>query len=106
MNRYTDLFLEFFESFSNSIWELLSIISENGRSLKYQDVAVTSLHFFSAVIVKQNFRSLFQSVDMLRQMIQSVIIPNCMMTEMLMEQYENQPHLYVKNYEEVSDGNE
>lgn len=77
------------------------MISTNGGSLKFQDVAVSSLHFFSSVILKRDFRQLFESEDMLRQIIQSVIVPNCVITEMVMEQFENQPHLYVKNYEEV-----
>lgn len=49
VNRHTDLFKPYFESFSTTIWETLSDIGKTEGSLKYQDVAVASLHFFSSV---------------------------------------------------------
>lgn len=38
---------------------------------------------------------------MMRQLIQCVIVPNCMATVEVIDQFEAQPHLYIKNYEEV-----
>lgn len=50
---------------------------------------------------KRVFRSVFESTDMMRQLIQCVIVPNCMATVEVIDQFEEQPHLYIKNYEEV-----
>ena len=49
VNRHTTLFMPYFESFSSTIWSTLSDIGAANQSLKYQDVAVASLHFFSSV---------------------------------------------------------
>ena len=38
---------------------------------------------------------------MMRQLIQCVIVPNCMASVEVVDQFEAQPHLYIKNYEEV-----
>ena len=46
---------------------------------------------------KRVFRSVFESTDM----IPCVIVPNCMATVEVIDQFEAQPHLYIKNYEEV-----
>lgn len=74
-----------------------------GPSIKYQEVAVSSLHFFSSVCTKRIFRETFQSGDMLKQLITNVIVPNCIAQETLLDQFDVQPHLYIKNYEEVID---
>ena len=37
---------------------------------------------------------------MLLEMLRVVIVPNCMATEEVIEQFETQPSLYMKNYEE------
>ena len=49
VNRHTNLFMPYFESFSSTIWSTLGDIGAANQSLKYQDVAVASLHFFSSV---------------------------------------------------------
>ena len=112
VNRHTDLFMPYFESFSSTIWTTLSDIGKAEASLKYQDVAVASLHFFSSVgsvarrerqvSSKRIFRSVFESSAMITQLIQCVIVPNCMMTAEVSDQFEAQPHLFIKNYEEVA----
>lgn len=98
VNRHTNLFTQYFQSFSSAIWSLLAVV---GPSIKYQDVAVSSLHFFSSVCTKRIFRGVFQSGDMLKQLIANVIVPNCIAQETLLEQFEVKPNLFIKNYEEV-----
>ena len=51
---------------------------------------------------KRIFRSVFESSAMITQLIQCVIVPNCMMTAEVSDQFEAQPHLFIKNYEEVA----
>ena len=46
------------------------------------------------------FRESFQSADMLYEILHVVIVPNCMATEDIMDQFESQPAMYIKNYEE------
>ena len=89
--------MPYFESFSSTIWTTLSDIGKAEASLKYQDVAVASLHFFSSVgSVARRERQVST------QLIQCVIVPNCMMTAEVSDQFEAQPHLFIKNYEEVA----
>ena len=52
VNRHTNLFMPYFESFSSTIWSTLGDIGAANQSLKYQDVAVASLHFFSSVATR------------------------------------------------------
>ena len=101
VNHHTDLFVQYFQAFSSAIWTLLAAIGASGSSLKFQEVAVAALHFFSSVCTKQLFREAFQSGDMLQQLISNVIVPNCVASELLLEQFDLQPHLFIKNYEEV-----
>ena len=49
-----------------------------------------------------NLPRVFQSGDMLQQLIANVIVPNCIAQETLLEQFEVKPNLYIKNYEEVA----
>ena len=37
---------------------------------------------------------------MLYEILHVVIVPNCMATEDIMDQFESQPAMYIKNYEE------
>ena len=73
VNHHTDLFVQYFQAFSSAIWTLLAAIGASGSSLKFQEVAVAALHFFSSVCTKQLFREAFQSGDMLQQLISNVI---------------------------------
>ena len=97
---HPDLFVPYFDSFTSAIWQLLISIGSADMSLKYQFLAVSALQFFSTVCTKNLFRTSFQSENMLLEMLRVVIVPNCMATEEVIEQFETQPSLYMKNYEE------
>ena len=107
---YPELFVPYFQSFSTAIWKLLTSFSSADASLKYQYLAVSALQFFSnvcaglfsqaQVCMKNLFRESFQSASMLYEILHVVIVPNCMATEDIMDQFESQPAQYVKNYEE------
>ena len=112
MKLYPELFVPYFQSFSTAIWKLLTSHGSADTSLKYQYLAVSALQFFSIVrffvffacnpqvCTKNLFRESFQSADMLYEILHVVIVPNCMATEDIMDQFEAQPATYIKNYEE------
>ena len=69
--------------------------------MKYQDMIVSSLSFFSSLCSKPHYRNVFNSEEMMKQLLECVIIPNCMSTVDISDQFETEPALFIKNYEEV-----
>ena len=98
-----DLFEPFFDGFTKAIWTLLNSINKVG-TMKYQDMIVSSLSFFSSLCTKRNYRNVFNSEEMMKQLLEFVIIPNCMSTLDISDQFETEPAMFIKNYEEVSIG--
>lgn len=95
-----ELFAPFFDAFTKAIWNLLNSVNKI-ETLKYQDMIVSSLTFFSSLCSKREYRDMFNNEEMMKQLLEFVIIPNCMATIEVSDQFESEPALFIKNYEEV-----
>ena len=100
VSQNADLFVPFFDGFIKVIWELLGSVDKANTS-KYQDMIVSSLGFFSALCSKNIFRSVFSGQEIMQHLLEYVIVPNCMITYDINDQFESEPHEFVKYYEEV-----
>lgn len=100
VSRNGDLFTPFFDVFTKTIWSLLSQV-DRSCTLKYQDMIVASLSFFSSLCSKREYREIFNNENMMQQLIEYLIIPNCMATADIVDSFESEPVAFIKNYEEV-----
>ena len=64
---------------------------------------VASLSFFSSLCSKREYRDIFNNENMMQQLIEYLIIPNCMATVDIIDSFESEPAAFIKNYEEVED---
>lgn len=100
VTRNSELFAPFFDAFTKAIWILLNSVNKT-ETLKYQDMIVSSLQFFSSLCSKREYRDMFNNEEMIKQLLEYVIIPNCMATIEVSDQFESEPAVFIKNYEEV-----
>ena len=100
VSRNGDLFTPFFDVFTKTILSLLSQV-DRSCTWKYQDMIVASLSFFSSLCSKREYREIFNNENMMQQLIEYLIIPNCMATADIVDSFESEPVAFIKNYEEV-----
>jgi len=97
--KYEEIFTEYLPGFTSLIWQLL--VSINVQP-KYDVLATVSIKFLTTVSSKQMNMSLFTD-DILQQIVEHIVVPNLMATELDEEIFEDNPLDYIRKDIEGSD---
>ena len=86
--KYDDDFSKYTQPFITSAWNLLS---STGEETKYDTIVSKALHFLTAVASTTQHADMFNSDEVLTQIVEKVIIPNVTLRESDMEMLEDEP---------------
>ncbi|PFH56975.1 hypothetical protein XA68_15683 [Ophiocordyceps unilateralis] len=98
--KYDDDFSKYCNPFITSVWELLSSI---GSETKYDNLVSKALHFLTAVAKTSQHSEKFEESEVLRQIVEKVILPNVALRESDMEMFEDEPIEFIRRDLEGSD---
>jgi exportin-2 (importin alpha re-exporter) len=98
--KYNEEFGRFCENFITSAWNLLST---TGPETKYDMIVSKALHFLTAVAGTSEHSHVFNSEDVLTQIVEKVILPNVALRESDEEQFEDEPIEFIRRDLEGSD---
>jgi exportin-2 (importin alpha re-exporter) len=98
--KYDDAFSQYCQPFITSAWNLLSSI---GAETKYDTIVSKALHFLTAVTATAQYAGLFNSEDVITQIVEKVILPNVTLRESDVELFEDEPIEYIRRDLEGSD---
>lgn len=97
--KFDEDFSQYCQPFITSAWHLLSSI---GPETKYDTIVSKALHFLTAVASTKH-ASLFNSEDVLNQIVEKVILPNVALRESDIEMFEDEPIEFIRKDLEGSD---
>ena len=95
-----EAFQMFLPKFTELVWNLLLTTTSLP---KHDTLATTSIRFLSGLVQKEIHKGLFQSPDILRQIVLNIVIPNLMFRESDEERFEGDPREYILTEVEGSD---
>jgi len=95
-----ETFIPFLPNFTKLVWNLLLGVSSHS---KHDILATTCIKFLSSLIEKLMHRNLFQDESTLRQIVSKIVIPNLMIREIDMEQFEDDPQEFINGDIEGND---
>ncbi|KOS18488.1 Importin alpha re-exporter [Escovopsis weberi] len=98
--KYDADFSQYCKPFITSTWNLLSSI---GSEVKYDNITSKALHFLTAVSATREHSELFNSEEVLTQIVEKVILPNVALRESDVEMFEDEPIEYIRRDLEGSD---
>ncbi|KAK5993295.1 Importin alpha re-exporter [Cladobotryum mycophilum] len=98
--KYDADFSQYCKPFITSTWNLLSSI---GPEIKYDNITSKALHFLTAVAGTREHSELFNSEEVLTQIVEKVILPNVALRESDIEMFEDEPIEYIRRDLEGSD---
>ena len=98
--KYEEEFGAYLPRFVSAIWQRLVNIS---LFPKHDRLAATSIRFVAQVISKQMHSSLFSKEDTLRQMIDSIVIPNMLLRDSDARLFKDSPLEYIARELESAD---
>ncbi|PHH71752.1 hypothetical protein CDD80_5012 [Ophiocordyceps camponoti-rufipedis] len=98
--KYDDDFSKYCNPFITSVWELLS---STGPETKYDNFVSKALHFLTAVAQTKQHSAKFEDPEVLRQIVDKVILPNVALRESDMEMFEDEPIEFIRRDLEGSD---
>lgn len=98
--KYDDAFSQYCQPFITSAWNLLSSI---GTETKYDIIVSKALHFLTAVTATAQYSGLFNSEEVITQIVEKVILPNVALRESDVELFEDEPIEYIRRDLEGSD---
>ncbi|KAM3504622.1 hypothetical protein MY10362_003440 [Beauveria mimosiformis] len=98
--KYDDEFSQYCQPFITSAWNLLSA---TGTETKYDILVSKALHFLTAVTATAQYSGLFNSEDVITQIVEKVILPNVTLRESDVELFEDEPIEYIRRDLEGSD---
>ena len=97
--KYEEMFTDYLSVFTSLIWQLLVGIKAQP---KYDILATVSIKFLTTVSSKQMNMHLFTD-DILQQIVEHIVVPNLMATELDEEIFEDNPLDYIRKDIEGSD---
>ena len=98
--KFDEDFSKYCQPFITSAWNLLSSI---GPETKYDTIVSRALHFLTAVASTKDHSGLFNSEDVLNQIVEKVILPNVALRESDIEMFEDEPIEFIRKDLEGSD---
>lgn len=98
--KYDEDFSKYCQPFISSSWNLLSSI---GSETKYDIIVSKALHFLTAVAGTAQHAEVFNSDEVLTQIVEKVILPNVALRESDLEMFEDEPIEFIRRDLEGSD---
>ncbi|XP_034952194.1 exportin-2 [Chelonus insularis] len=98
--KYDEEFQKYVPQFLDAIWKLLNTV---GQQAKYDTLVSNSLQFLVTVADREQYRSLFEAPDTLRNICTNLITPNIEFRESDNELFEDNPDEYIRRDIEGSD---
>jgi len=99
-NKYEEEFAPFLPRFVSAIWQRLVSLTLMPR---HDRLAAASIQFLAEVVSKQMHSSLFADEATLRQIIESIVIPNMVLRDVDAELFEDSPLEYISRDLENAD---
>ena len=97
--KYEDVFTDYLSGFTSLVWQLLVEIKSQP---KFDILATVSIKFLTTVSSKQMNMELFTD-EILQQIVEHIVVPNLVATEMDEEIFEDNPLDYIRKDIEGSD---
>lgn len=98
--KYDEDFSKYCQPFIEKAWNLLS---STGTETKYDIIVSKALHFLTAVASTKEHSGIFNSEEVLTQIVEKVILPNVGLRESDMELFEDEPIEFIRRDLEGSD---
>jgi exportin-2 (importin alpha re-exporter) len=98
--KYDEDFSKYCQPFITSAWNLLST---TGTETKHDIVVSKALHFLTAITSIKAHVGMFQSEEVLTQIVEKVILPNVALRESDIEMFEDEPIEFIRRDLEGSD---
>jgi exportin-2 (importin alpha re-exporter) len=99
-SKYDDEFGRFTPTFITSIWNLLSSL---GPQQKYDNLVSKALQFLTAIASQDRHAQNFNDENVLKQIVEGVVLPNVALRESDIEQFEDEPIEFIRRDLEGSD---
>ncbi|KAF5230313.1 hypothetical protein FANTH_13913 [Fusarium anthophilum] len=98
--KYDEDFSKYCQPFIEKAWNLLS---STGPETKYDLIVSKALHFLTAIASSAQHSGIFNSEDVLTQIVEKVILPNVALRESDIELFEDEPIEFIRRDLEGSD---
>jgi exportin-2 (importin alpha re-exporter) len=98
--KYDEDFSKYCQPFIEKAWNLLS---STGPETKYDIIVSKALHFLTAIASSTQHSGIFNSEDVLTQIVEKVILPNVALRESDIELFEDEPIEFIRRDLEGSD---
>ncbi|KAF4998055.1 hypothetical protein FGRMN_3418 [Fusarium graminum] len=98
--KYDEDFSKYCQPFIEKAWNLLS---STGPETKYDIIVSKALHFLTAIASSAQHSGIFNSEDVLTQIVEKVILPNVALRESDLELFEDEPIEFIRRDLEGSD---
>lgn len=98
--NYGENFGDYLPKFVTAVWNLLVTTS---LEPKYDILVSNSIQFITAVVLRPQYRSLFENEESLKNICEKIIIPNLFLREVDIEIFEDNPEEYIRKDIERSD---
>ncbi|KAH6655266.1 chromosome segregation protein [Truncatella angustata] len=99
-SKYDDEFGRFTPTFITSAWNLLSSL---GPQQKYDNLVSRALQFLTAIAGQDRHAQNFNDENVLKQIVEGVVLPNVALRESDIEQFEDEPIEFIRRDLEGSD---
>lgn len=99
-NKYDDDFGEYVQSFTESVWNVLSSL---GPEKRYDILVSKALQFLTAVASVRRHAEIFNNASILQTIVQKVVLPNVTLRETDIEMFEDEPIEFIRRDLEGSD---
>ena len=83
---------EYVQQFTTLVWQLLL---RTTKAAKYDQLAVVSMKYLSILLSRQNYSYLFSAENTLQQIVVNIVIPNLMLRESDMENFQDNPQEFI-----------
>ncbi|KAF5706327.1 putative importin-alpha export receptor [Fusarium globosum] len=98
--KYDEDFSKYCQPFIEKAWNLLS---STGPEIKYDLIVSKALHFLTAIASSTQHSGIFNSENVLTQIVEKVILPNVALRESDIELFEDEPIEFIRRDLEGSD---
>ncbi|CAM1508372.1 Fc.00g052200.m01.CDS01 [Cosmosporella sp. VM-42] len=98
--KFDEDFSKYCQPFIEKAWNLLS---STGTETKYDIIVSKALHFLTAIASTTEHSGIFNSEDVLTQIVEKVILPNVALRETDLELFEDEPIEFIRRDLEGSD---
>lgn len=91
--NYGEDFADYLPKFVTAVWNLLITTS---LETKYDLLVSNAIQFISTVVMRPQYRELFENEDSLKSICEKIIIPNLFLRDTDIEIFEDNPEEYIR----------